>query len=179
MTGVDSRSNVGYVTDRRKNPMEPLGGEVQSMCPATEEDPNCSDRLRSLCWISKFEKLLLLDSSTVSENRIDEKKTLSSYGRWLYWTTTGVIAWAAGTTESSDGSRISRSNAEAAQDLFKARRRRSDTVGGVENNSGGCRKWASVLVQEEKPTGEQRASVLLEMSARGSQGRRKRGELWQ
>ncbi|RWV99366.1 hypothetical protein GW17_00037729 [Ensete ventricosum] len=60
----------------------------------------------------------------------------------------------------------------ATQDLFKARKRRSDTVGGVESNSGGCCRWASMLVQEEKLIGERRASMLLQTSARGSQRRR-------
>ncbi|RRT66497.1 hypothetical protein B296_00015990 [Ensete ventricosum] len=31
--------SVGYIIDRRKNLVEPPGGEVQSMSPATEEDP--------------------------------------------------------------------------------------------------------------------------------------------
>ncbi|RWW60463.1 hypothetical protein BHE74_00032578 [Ensete ventricosum] len=39
---------------------------------------------RSLCWVSTFdEKLLLLDNNTIIENRTDENKTLSSYGRWF------------------------------------------------------------------------------------------------
>ncbi|RRT43936.1 hypothetical protein B296_00025685 [Ensete ventricosum] len=41
MIGVYGRSSIDYVADRRKNPAEPPGGEVQSMSPATEEDPTC------------------------------------------------------------------------------------------------------------------------------------------
>ncbi|RWW61980.1 hypothetical protein BHE74_00030920 [Ensete ventricosum] len=44
-----------------------------------------------MCWISTFgEKLLLLDNSTVSENRTDEKKTLSLYE--ADWGAAGVSA---------------------------------------------------------------------------------------
>ncbi|RZR96003.1 hypothetical protein BHM03_00024926 [Ensete ventricosum] len=63
------------------------------------------------------------------------------------------------------------SSTGATQDLFKARKRRSDTAGGVESNSDGCCRWASMLVQEEKLIGEQRASILLQTTI-GSESRR-------